>query len=126
MKNTNRGFTVVEILFAFALLAVGLAEVVVIMGQGQSQDTASGKNVVALTLAKEQLESIKNLPYAGVNPVALTNFGAPYADYSYQVFVTPVGVFPGQIKDVNVTVSYALAAQTTNPKISLETYIGNY
>jgi hypothetical protein len=126
MKKNNRGFTVVEILFAFALLAVGLAEVVVIMGQGQTQDTASGKNVVALTLAKEQLESIKNLPYAGVNSVALTNYGAPYTDYAYQVVVTPVGALPGQIKDVTVTVSYVLAAQSINPKISLETYIGNY
>lgn len=114
-----------EILFAAALLAVGLAEVVVIMGEGQFHNNLAKMNTIALGLAKERLESTKNLPYAGVNTVPITVYTAPYLDYSYQVFVTPVGALPGQIKDVVVSVSYSAAKGTTN-SVNLETYIANY
>lgn len=125
MRKRNQGFTIIEILFALALLAVGLAEVVVIMGEGRFHNNLNRMNTIALGLAKERLESTKNLPYAGVNPVASTVYAAPYLDYSYQVFVTPVGIMPGQIKDVVVRVSYSAAKATTN-SINLETYIANY
>lgn len=125
MRKHNQGFTVMEILFAAALLAVGLAEVVVIMGEGQFHNNLAKMNTIALGLAKERLESAKNLPYASVNNVPITVYAAPYLDYSYQVFVTPVGALPGQIKDVVVRVSYSAVKGTTN-SINLETYIANY
>ncbi|MBI5555051.1 MAG: prepilin-type N-terminal cleavage/methylation domain-containing protein [Elusimicrobia bacterium] len=125
MRKPNQGFTIMEILFAAALLAVGLAEVVVIMGEGQFHNNLNRMNIVALSLAKERMEITKNLPYAGVNPVASTGYPAPYLDYSYQVLVNSVGVLPGQIKDVEVRVSYSAAKGTTN-SINLETYIANY
>jgi hypothetical protein len=96
------------------------------MGEGQYHDSLSGKNSIALTLAQERMESIKNLSFANVNPVALTSYAAPYVDYSYQVVVTPIGALPGQIKDVVVSVSYVAAKQATNPVTRLETYVGNY
>ncbi|MDD5260198.1 MAG: prepilin-type N-terminal cleavage/methylation domain-containing protein [bacterium] len=125
MRKKNQGFTIIEIIFALALLAVGLAEVVIIMGEGQSHSKLAKMNTIALGLAKEQMESIRNLPYAGVNPVPATAYAVPYLDYSYQVFVTSVGSLPGQIKDVVVRVSYTASKGITN-SINLETYVANY
>jgi type II secretory pathway pseudopilin PulG len=121
MRKNNQGLTIVEIIFALALLAVGLAEVVVIMGEGQSHNNLNRMNIVALSLAKERMESIKNMSYAAVNPVTSTVYAVPYLDYSYQVLVAPVGA---QIKDVVVRVSYSAAKGTTN-SINLETYIAD-
>ena len=123
-------------IIAFALLAVGLAAVVVIMGQGQYHNSLSDKNDIALTLAKERLESIRNKPYSSVIAVPVpTAFDVPnpnytvypeYTEYYYQILVTTFGALPGQIKDVIVNVSYKIPGQTTNPVVSLETYVGNY
>ncbi len=125
MRINNQGFTIIEIIFAFALLAVGLAEVVIIMGEGQSHSKLAKMNTIALGLAKGQMESIKNLPYAGVIAVPVTAYAAPYLDYSYQIFVTSIGGLPGQIKDVVVRVSYNASKGITN-SINLETYVANY
>jgi hypothetical protein len=118
-----------EILFAAALLAVGLAEVVVIMGEGQFHNNLNRMNTVALSLAKERIEVIKNITSTTVsfdvyNGEGLTAYAAPYLDYSYQVFVTPIGILPGQIKDVRVIVSYTAKGATNS--INLETYIARY
>jgi prepilin-type N-terminal cleavage/methylation domain-containing protein len=122
MRKHNQGFTVIEIIFALALLAVGLAEVVVIMGEGQSHNNLNRMNTVALSLAKERMEITKNLPYASVLNVGSTVYTAPYLDYSYRVTVINVGA---TLKDVVVSVSYSAAKGTTN-SINLETYIANY
>ncbi len=130
MRKHNQGFTVVEIIFALALLAVGLAEVVVIMGEGQFHNNLARMNTIALGLAKERIEVIKNITsttagFDSYNGELLTAYAVPYLDYSYQVFVNPVGVLPGQIKDVVVRVSYSAVKGTTN-SINLETYIARY
>ncbi len=124
MKKKNKGFTIIEILFALALLAAGLTSVVLIMSEGQSQNTVSKMHSVAMGLAKDRMENIRNLPYASVNSVPLTPFASPYVDYSYQVNVTTNGTLPGQIKDVVVIVTYNSGKGTT-ASASLETYKSN-
>lgn len=127
MKKNNKGFTIVEILFALTLLAVGLASVVVILGEGQFQHAIAGKNIVALTLAKEKLEQIKNQTYGSVISEGIptpVQYLDPYSEYSYRVLVTSLGG-PAQIKDVAVTIFYTAAKQSTPIAITLETYIAN-
>ncbi|MDD5492130.1 MAG: prepilin-type N-terminal cleavage/methylation domain-containing protein [bacterium] len=125
MRKKNKGFTIIEILFAFALLAAGLTGVVLIMSEGQSQNSVSRMHTVAVSLAKERMENIRNLPYASINTVPLTPFTPPYVDYSYQVNVNTIGALPGQVKDVVVLISYNSGKGAT-ASVSLETYIPNY
>lgn len=128
-KNHEIGFTVIEILFAFALLTVGIAEVMYILGQGQYVSTLTSKNIVALTLAKQELERVKESASTLVGFDSLLSYTPtyvpPYGEYSGQVTVVNVG--PGQIiKDVVVTVSYTAAAQVAAPAIRLETRLARY
>ncbi len=125
MQKKNKGFTIIEVIFALALLATGLTGVVLIMSEGQSQNSVSRKHIVAMGLAKEQMESIRNLPYASVLPIPSTPFTAPYVDYSSQVNVTSYGTLPGQIKDVVVIITYNTGKGAT-ASVNLETYIANY
>jgi prepilin-type N-terminal cleavage/methylation domain-containing protein len=125
VKKRSKGFTIIEILFALALLAAGLTSVVLIMSEGQSQNSVSRMHTIAMSLAKERMESIRNLPYTSVNPVPLTLFSPPYVNYSYQVNVNTIGALPGQIKDVVVIVSYNSGKGAT-ASVNLETYIPNY
>jgi Tfp pilus assembly protein PilV len=125
MQKKNKGFTIIEILFAFALLAAGLTGVVLIMSEGQSQNSVSRMHTIAMSLAKDQMENIRNLPYASVITVPSTPLGSPYVDYSYQVNVTTVGTLPGQIKDVVVIVTYN-SGKGAATSVNLETYIPNY
>lgn len=123
--KSKKGFTIIEILFAFALLATGLTGVVLIMSEGQAQNSVSRMHAVAMSLVKERMENIRNLPYASIVSVPLTPYGAPYVDYSYQINVTTIGALPGQIKDVVVFVTYNSGKGAT-ASVNLETYIPNY
>lgn len=127
MRKHNQGFTIIEIIFAFVLLAIGLTEGAMLLSKGAYNNSITGKNVVALTLAKQRMEIIKNQSYATVSSGG-NIFPAPYVDYWYQVIVTPLWVPPGQIqiKDVMVIVSSSSTVQAVKTSVSLETYVGNY
>jgi len=114
-----------EIIFAFALLAVGLVEGAILLSKGGFNNSITGKNVVALTLAKERIENIKNMPYAGVASAAGV-FPVPYDSYFYQVIVTALPGPSAETKDVYVVVSSSTAQQGVGTSVNLETFIANY
>lgn len=128
-KTSQSGFTVIEILFAFALLTAGIVEVMYMLGQGQYASAVTSKNIVALTLAKQEMERIKESAstVAGFDTLLsyTPTYFPPYGEYSGQVTVANVG--PGQIiKDVVVTVSYTAPAQAAVTAVSLETRLARY
>lgn len=60
------GFTLLEVLMAMTVMAVGLLGVSTMLAQTTQQQSVSANRTSATTLAREQLEQIKRAAYADV------------------------------------------------------------
>ena len=106
--HNNRGFTLIEILVAIAILSIGLLGVAGLAGGIRRGNATSDKITTATTLAQEQLEDIKELNYMGT-PATDTTITEDYnsiTDYSEYKRVTFIDVDSpaADIKTVTITV----------------------
>ncbi len=60
------GFTLLEVLFAMAVMSVGLLGVSIMLTHTTQQQAVNANRAVATTLARDQLERIKRAAYANV------------------------------------------------------------
>jgi len=106
MRNT-RGFTVVEVLVAAVIIAVALMGLAGLFPTAYRTVDWSGEETVAMTLAKQRLEWLKNQAYASA-PLAVgpttENLTGNNAGYTRQTVVTGNAPIPG-VKMVMVTVT---------------------
>ena len=64
MKTGNKkGFTLIEVLIATAILAVGLTSVLVVLNKSMSTMAVARQSAAAMNLAREEMELIKNIKY---------------------------------------------------------------
>jgi len=119
--HNNRGFTLIEILVAIAILSIGLLGVAGLVGGIRRGNTTSDKITTATTLAQEQLEDIKELGYrdtvtADTTTTEYYNSITDYSEYKRVTFIdvdSPVA----NMKTVSVTVyweadAYSVALNT--------------
>ena len=124
------GFTVVEVLTAVGILAVGLVALVMATGWGMTDVDAARRSTTALFLAEQRMEEIKAFaqskgPSKGWRNVDAAHFPtepygsiADYGDYRRAVVVTPNTVIPPETtgsrfaKQVEVRVYYRPATAT--------------
>jgi len=119
--HNNRGFTLIEILVAIAILSIGLLGVAGLVGGIRRGNTTSDKITTATTLAQEQLEDIKELGYrdtvtADTTTTEYYNSITDYSEYKRVTFIdvdSPVA----NIKTVTTTVyweadTYSVALST--------------
>lgn len=87
MRNA-RGFSAIEVLVALTITAVALLAIIGMFPSAYSNVDRSGDDTVALTLAQQRIELLKNQPYASV--AAATESSIPgYAGYTR---TTTIGV----------------------------------
>jgi type IV pilus assembly protein PilV len=109
------GFTLIEILIALTIFAVGLLAIAALQTSAISMNSTSNKLTNLSTVAMDQIERLSALPYndtalnAGTyGPTTSPPTTSPSADYSITYTVT-VGVTYGvslpNIKNIFVTVS---------------------
>lgn len=110
MKRAGRaiadpqGFTLLEILIAITILAIGLLAVASMATIVIKSNSASNKLSIASTLVQDKLEEIRAMPYANVTSIPLTTVtSTPWA--SRQVVVTPDTPIAGT-KKIDVIVSW--------------------
>ncbi len=110
MKRAGRaitdpqGFTLLEILIAVAILAIGLLAVASMATIVIKSNAASNRLSIASTLVQDKLEEIRATHYTNVTSMPLeTVTSTPWA--SRQVVVTPDTPIPGT-KKIDVTVSW--------------------
>ncbi len=99
-----QGFTLLEILIAVAILAIGLLAVASMGTIVIKSNAASNRLSIASTLVQDKLEEIRATHYTNVTstPLAMVT-STPWA--SRQVVVTPDTPIPGT-KKIDVTVSW--------------------
>ena len=106
MRNA-RGFTIVEVLVTAAVVAVALLAIAGMMPTAYRTVDWSGEETVAVTLAKQRLEWLRNQPYTSAPLAAGTtteNLTGNNAGYTRQTVVIDDDPILG-VKRVMVTVT---------------------
>ena len=128
-NSQKKGFTLVEVLVAVFILAVGISAVLVIFPSGLRVARSSKMATVAVYLAQEKIEEIISQPYAGISSEAKQTLSSPFSAYSRKTEITcfdPNGELVPNcpddtgIKEIKVTVSWGIAGK----EIELTTLIG--
>ncbi len=117
------GFTLIELVFAMFLLALGLMGLATAFPAGSIAVTEGRQFTTAITVAQDAVERLKLLSYAnipvGSNISSNSIFAAPPPGYTRVVEVTePDG---GNMKKIRVSVTFNLSGAQT--PASIETLI---
>lgn len=101
----HKGFTLVEVLIAAAILAVGLLALVSAFPVGYVDVTTSGGQSKATAYAQQMLEQLKNQPFT---PSAAAQTDTPEANYTRTWSITqePGTNAPNRLARIQVTVAY--------------------
>ena len=113
----NRGFTFLELLITIVLLVLGVVPVVGALAAGVAADKSVEMRVLALTLAQEQMESVKAKTFATVASQARSAVSG-FSGYDSEVVVS--GTDP---KAVTVNVYWMF--QGHSQQVTLDTLIAN-
>lgn len=114
------GFTILEIILAIAVLVFGVVPVVLAFSQAITSDQSVEGQTIALNLAQEQMEAVKNASsWANIDTYASakSSIGGAFSDYSREVLVS------GNPKQVTVNVYWTF--QGTEQIVSLVTLFTN-
>jgi type IV pilus assembly protein PilV len=115
--NNNKGFSLIEILVAIAILSVGLLGTAALTASIIRGNQVSNKVTTATTLAKDKMENIKRVGYSNTVSETRAFLSSPYNSYEREV--TVVDDSPASnMKTVTVTVYW-----DTNKSISLQTIL---
>ncbi|MBF0522287.1 MAG: hypothetical protein HQL24_04435 [Candidatus Omnitrophica bacterium] len=111
------GFTLLELLLTVALLVVGVVSVVSALSAGVTTDQSVEGQAIALTLAQEEMETLKDSSWASVSAAGQSQVSG-FPDYNQEILVS--GDDP---KEVTVNVYWAFKG--VQQKVSLVTLLTN-
>ena len=121
------GFTLLEMMLALVLFAVGTVAVIELMQRAQ-YGAAEGENVLAAThVAQRCQEALRNVAYANLsaqaNTVCVVPAGAAFSRFTRTVTVTPqTAVSPyntANLTRIDVQISWTAPGGTSSASISL-------
>ena len=105
MNLSKKGFSLIEVSLAIAILALVLSGMLGIFGQGYLYLKKTRERVVAYSLAKEALERYydwASLPLTG----ATYNVSMNGVNYNVNVTVSDGPVYPSELKQLNVLLTW--------------------
>ncbi len=117
----KKGFTLLEILITIIILVVGVVVPMQMFSMGMFADTDVENATIALNLAQEKMEEIKDASsYVNIDSFASAraNLGGDFADFDREVTVA------GDPKQVNVIVYWTVKGQ--DQSINLVTLFTDY
>lgn len=126
IKNYKLGFTLIEIIIALLILAIGLLGVLTLFPVGMDAVGKAGNIMVATFLAQGKLEDAKRLGYDEVYKIVTTEktkFAPPYDNYEYEVLVTE-DIHELELKQINVNVYWPAGGDPASQRfITLRTFL---
>lgn len=89
-RLSSRGFTLIEVLVATIILALGLLGALTTFSMASRATAASSRDTVICALAQERLAEVRALARVGRLPTGTSNgdFGERYPGYSWRVVVS--------------------------------------
>lgn len=121
IKLMNRGFTLIELLITIVLLVGGFSAILRALSIGMFIDSDVEKFTIALYLAQEKLEEIKDSSsYANIDTFATAraSLGAGFTEFDREVTVA------GDPKRVDVNVYWSVKGEDQN--VQLVTLFADY
>ena len=117
-ESSRRGFTLLEILGALLLLAIGVAALSESFSTGILASSDAENVDLALNIAQAKMETLKNTSFA-----SLASSG-PTADANFSNFNVTVAVSGTDPKQIDVTVAWNVQGGSTS--VALTTRRANY
>ena len=116
------GFTLLEVMLALILFAVGTVAAVELLRLAQANAAQGENTLIATYLAQRRLEELRNVAYGSLANEAKATVGSPagYSRFSRQVTVTTPY---GNLKQLVVTIYWNAPGGETS--LSLQTYRSN-
>jgi len=105
LKN-QKGFSLVEVLIALALLGIIGAAFIGGLATASRSIYIADERATAENLARSQMEYVKEQPYLVGGAYDIIDLSAYPASYSVSVTSNPLAGVPGGIQEITVTVSH--------------------
>ena len=132
--GNNKGLTLIEVLIATAILAVGLTSVLVVLNKSMSTMATARQSAAALNLAREEMELIKNIEYpypddpiddnANNNILSRTLSDVDRSGMKFNLIRTVTDTFDNAGNAIKKEIQIDVCpAGGTNPIITLRTFI---
>lgn len=113
--HKNSGFTLIEVILAIALIAIGMFAVMSLVTIVIKGNTQSKKVTTAITLAQDKMEYFKGIDYGSITPTYTVS-----NDYYLNALVVN-GTPSTNMKTVTVDVYWNPGTTTSKHKVTLQT-----
>lgn len=123
----TRGFSLLELVLALAVVAAGTVAVMELFHRAQAGETDGETVWIATHLAKRRLEELRNTAYSSLASEAEARISSPsgFSRFCREVSVTTPYT---NLRQVAVTVSWDppdCLTSASNPNVALQTYRSN-
>ena len=123
IRNTKCAFTLIEIITALAILAIGLLSILALFPVGFHASKRAADFTQATIFAQDKMEEVKMKGFDSAQNEAASDTGNTEGIFSREVTVSNVSGY-NNLKEVTVKVSWTERGQTREEEF--KTYIADY
>ena len=118
----KKGVTLIELVIALALFTAGSTSLIHVMSMGMFADSNLEQHIVAVNLANEKMEEIKNTAFASIASGSETGSAIGFSTFDNRI-VTVTNT-QSDLKDVKVEVQWT--QKGGQQSVAVQTYVANY
>jgi len=119
---TKNGVTLIELIVALVLLTGGSTVLIHMMSIGMFADSNLEQSIIAVNLANEKMEEIRNTAFASISSSTETGSSIGFSVFDSRVVI--VTSTQTDLKDVKVEVQWT--QKGGQQSVAVETYVADY
>ncbi len=120
--RTKRGVTLIELVIALVLMTIGTTSLIHVLSMGIFADSNLEQSIIALNLANEKMEEIKDTAFGSISSDSETGSEIGFASFDDRI-VTVTNT-QSDLKDVEVGVRWT--EKGGQQSVAVRTYIADY